>query len=393
MFAKLRDFVTGRGRSLDLFPSETLCRWDKRIEQTFEVGVKLEEHGEYVYRLCIRHEAPERALNKVVEESLFLNGKPLFEGNDQEIQIHEERQSGSPAGMQPDWHVSGISRVYERPENKKLIAFKKAFESTLILRLNPGLVKSVAIGKQPVEIPTPDCSDFAGWLRHISTAESLIGRRAEQSLAQGSLPGFLYFQVTPSGDSSILECYFESKPKPLKFRLDELSSGQIALIILEVAMAAATERGGALLLDEPSNFLGLPEIQPLLVRLEDAALEGRFQVVLTAHHPIAVDLLAASHGLWLEEGTNRPCACSSCANDRFHPGRQVGHASFRSDGARMGFGFGDFSANRCSGNRDRRWRRSIMARVCNIVLVCEGWRDSAFARGFLDSSGNRHCAH
>src|SRR5208282_5926048 len=30
-----------------------------------------------------------------------------------------------------------------------------------------------------------------------------------------------------------------------------------------------------------------------------------------------------------------------------------------------------------------------MARVCNIVLVCEGWRDSAFARGFLETSGNR----
>jgi hypothetical protein len=30
-----------------------------------------------------------------------------------------------------------------------------------------------------------------------------------------------------------------------------------------------------------------------------------------------------------------------------------------------------------------------MARVCNIVLVCEGWRDSAFARGFLEISGNR----
>jgi len=30
-----------------------------------------------------------------------------------------------------------------------------------------------------------------------------------------------------------------------------------------------------------------------------------------------------------------------------------------------------------------------MARVCNIVLVCEGWRDSAFARGFLEKSGNR----
>jgi hypothetical protein len=59
-------------------------------------------------------------------------------------------------------------------------------------------------------------------------------------------------------------------------------------------------------LDEPSNFLGLPEIQPLLLRLEDAALEGRFQVVLTAHHPIAVDLLAASHGLWLDREPTGP---------------------------------------------------------------------------------------
>jgi hypothetical protein len=30
-----------------------------------------------------------------------------------------------------------------------------------------------------------------------------------------------------------------------------------------------------------------------------------------------------------------------------------------------------------------------MARICNIILVCEGWRDSAFARGFLESSGSR----
>src|SRR5580658_1436712 len=70
LFAKLRDFLTGRGRSLDLFPPATLCRWDKRLEQTFEVGLKLEEHGEYVYRLRISHQAPERALNKVVEETL-----------------------------------------------------------------------------------------------------------------------------------------------------------------------------------------------------------------------------------------------------------------------------------------------------------------------------------
>jgi len=306
LFAKLRDFVTGQGRSLDLFPPETLCRWDKRIEQTFELAVKLEEYGEYVYRLRIRHEAPERSLNKVVEETLSLNGKPLFEGNDKEIWLHNDEQAGNPVKMQPDWHISGISRVYDRNENEKLIAFRKSFENMLVLQLNPGLVRAVAPGKQFIEVPKPDCSDFSGWLRSISMGDTLIGRRAEENLAKETLPGFLLFQPTPSGDSNILECLFEAKPKPLKLRLDELSSGQIALIILEVAIAAATERGGALLLDEPSNYLGLPEIQPLLVRLQDAALEGRFQVVMTAHHPIAVDLLAAGYGVWLDREPTGP---------------------------------------------------------------------------------------
>ncbi len=53
----------------------------------------------------------------------------------------------------------------------------------------------------------------------------------------------------------------------------------------------------------------------------------------------------------------------------------------------MGVGFGDFSVGQRQGN----WflvQCSIMAKVCNIVLVCEGKRDSAFARGFLERSGN-----
>jgi len=306
LIARLRDFLTGRGTSLELFPPETLCRWDKRFEQTFELGVKIQEQGEYVYRLLVRHEAPERGLNKVIEETLVLNGKPLFEGTDQEIRLHNDWQSGNPVKLLPDWHVSGISRINERHDNKKLTAFRMAVANMLVLQLNPALVSAVAPAKKSVEIPSPDCSDFAGWLRHISMAEALVRQEAEKSLTQGSLPGFRAFQAVPSGDAEILECLFEAKPKPLKFRLDELSYGQIALIILEVAMAAAAERGGALLLDEPSNFLGLSEIQPLLIRLQDAALEGRYQVILTAHHPIAVDLLAGAYGLWLDRDPTGP---------------------------------------------------------------------------------------
>ncbi len=298
--AKIRDFILGRGTSLELFPPETLTRWDKRIEQTFEWSLRL-EHGLYLYRLRIRHEQPQRALNKVIEESLTLDGRPLFASDDKQVKLYNDSHNAG-AQLLPDWHISGISRVNERGDNLKLIAFRRAMENVLVLALNPALVTAVSAEKRPVMIPKPDCSDFADWLRHVGSAEPLARQEAEQQLTNGGLPGFRVFKAEPSGDANILKCIFRSGT----FRLDELSSGQIALIILETALAVASERRGILLLDEPGNFLGLSEVQPLLTRLQDAALEGLFQVILTAHHPIAVDFLAAAHGLWLERDPSGP---------------------------------------------------------------------------------------
>ena len=304
VFAKLRDFILGREKSLDLFPPESLTRWDKRIEQTFELVLKIDD-GEYAYRLRIRHEAPERALNKVVEEKLTLDGKPLLVSDDEQMQLYTD-QHAQLAQLLPDWHISGISRVNARSDNQKLILFRRAIEDTIALALNPALVSAVSAQKQPVTAPKPDCSDFAGWLHYIMTSEALARQEAEQTLAAGELPGFRLFEAVPSGDAQILRCIFQGGPPPPKFRLDELSYGQIALIILETAFAVASQRGGTLILDEPGNFLGLSEIGPLLTRLQDAALENRFQVILTAHHPIAVDFLAPGYGWWLEREPSGP---------------------------------------------------------------------------------------
>src|SRR2546428_10824581 len=95
LVANLRDFILGRGKSLDLFPPETLTRWDKRIEQTFELGVRLDQ-GEYTYRLRIRHEAPEKGLNKVVEERLTLDGKPLFASDHELVQLYNDWNTNGP---------------------------------------------------------------------------------------------------------------------------------------------------------------------------------------------------------------------------------------------------------------------------------------------------------
>jgi predicted ATPase len=298
LVAKLRDFILGRENSVKLFPNESLTRWDTRSDQTFELTVR-HPQGDYVYRLRLQHQR-ERSRNKIVEETLNLDGKPLFETRDEKTYLYNDRHSRG-AEFLPDWNVSGLSRVHERHDNTKLMAFRKFFDATLVLALNPALVKAVSESKQPVTIPTPDCSDFAALLDYIIRSEAIVRQEAEKSLSTGALPGFRAFQATPFGDANILECVFsKAGSKSLKFRIDELSSGQVALIILEIALALATERGGSLLLDEPGNFLALSEISPLLTRLQDAAHEGLYQVIISAHHPVAVDFLSTGHGQWLD---------------------------------------------------------------------------------------------
>jgi predicted ATPase len=304
LIARLRDFIVGRESSLQLFPPESLTRWDPRNDQIFELGVRL-PHGEYLYRLRLQHQ-PDRLRNRIIEERLSLDGKPLFETREGTTHLFSDRHTLGPEFL-PDWNISGLSRVHERQDNTKLIAFRKFLETALVLALNPALVTAISANKQAVTVPRPDCSDFASWLEYVTSAEAVVRQEAERSLGDGALAGFRAFQATPSGDAKILECIFSKKGgKSLRYRLDELSSGQIALIILETALALVVEHGGALLLDEPGNFLGLSEISPLLTRFQDGAREGSYQVILSAHHPVAVDLLAAGHGFWLDREPGGP---------------------------------------------------------------------------------------
>ncbi|MGA7216994.1 MAG: AAA family ATPase [Candidatus Sulfotelmatobacter sp.] len=312
LIAHLRDFILGRESSTKLFPSETLTRWDQRREQTFELAVRL-DRGNYLYRLRISHR-PEQELNKVIEEKLSVDAQPLFVSTDQQTLVYNDRNNPG-LQLQPDWHISGISRVHERPDNTKLWAFRRFIEGMLVLAPNPAAVTAVAAGKLPVTLPKPDCSDFAAWLRYVSNSVALARQEMEQNL-KTELPGFRVFQAERSGDAEILQCIFQSGSIIKQFRLDELSSGQVALIILETAIAVVGQQRGALLLDEPSNFLGLSEIHPLLTRLQDAALEGRYQVILSAHHPVAVNFLAAAHGLWLEREPIGPTRVSRIHVDR-----------------------------------------------------------------------------
>jgi predicted ATPase len=86
----------------------------------------------------------------------------------------------------------------------------------------------------------------------------------------------------------------------IPFSFDELSDGQRILICLYALLNFVVDGHGCLFLDEPENYLALPEIQPWLMELRDRIDDHGGQVILISHHPEIIDYLAPELGLVFE---------------------------------------------------------------------------------------------
>ena len=78
---------------------------------------------------------------------------------------------------------------------------------------------------------------------------------------------------------------------------NELSDRQKALVCLYAITTFVVDRRTCVFLDEPENFLALPEIQPWVADLRDRVEESGGQVILASHYPELIDYLADGCGL------------------------------------------------------------------------------------------------
>jgi hypothetical protein len=103
-------------------------------------------------------------------------------------------------------------------------------------------------------------------------------------------------------DTRALVVLFEEEEcgERYELRLDEISDGQRALIVLYSLVRLAAGQGYTLFLDEPDNYVALAEIQPWLIDLSDACGDRVPQAVLCSHHPELIDYLGADRGLLLQ---------------------------------------------------------------------------------------------
>lgn len=296
----LRQLLSGSAKILDrsTFPPSTCTRWQTQGVQVFELGVALGDDV-FTYRLEIDHDNDRRRA-RIQSETLAAGGKPLFAFGNGEVQLYRDNHSEGPR-FPSDWSESALARVVPGNDNKRLTAFLGFVRGIIVCGLYPRTFTAESSTEEAVL--ARDGANFASWYRHIMLERQDLVPKFLGAVSE-VIDGFASIRLERVGtDARALMLVFErasGQPKPrFELRLDELSDGQRALLAIYALVHLAAEEGRALFLDEPDNYVSLPELQPWLMALKDACGASLAQAVICSHHPELIDYLGPEHGLIL----------------------------------------------------------------------------------------------
>lgn len=306
MFA-LRRLLSGDARvtNADAFPTRTLTRWQDHDLQVFEIEVYLESEI-FTYRLEVEHErASKRA--RIAVEKLAVGGNPLFESVRGIVQLYRDDHSAGPK-YQTDWSESSLARVAPTDHNKRLTAFLEYMRKILVCGLSPPTFVTESDTESP--LLARDASNFSDWFRHALQEHPDLFPEFTNTLKQAIGAGMQGIRLEKTGsEARALMVAFAGHDtvdsrRSYELRFGEMSDGERALVALYGLIHLTRGQGYTLFLDEPDNYVALPELQPWLMSLEDVCGDAVQQAVLASHHPELIDYLGSENGVLLRRETS-----------------------------------------------------------------------------------------
>ncbi len=295
------DGVLGGDRDHDV-PRLEFTQWQKSEVQEFELGVTLDGHAfEYIVQI---HQAADSEKPRIMKELATCDGRTLFERDLKGVSF--KRKDGTQAGFFPlDWRQAALASIQAEGHLSELALLQKAMAKLLILRPNPRSMER----ESKAESKHPDLylSGLISWYRSLS--QDLEWTIALRDLLQEVWPDLRSLKLVDVGlNTKALQLRFEtvngSEAGTLFF--DQLSDGEKALIGLYMVRAAlATGAVQTVLIDEPDNYVGLPELQPWVLSLREL-LDEKHQTILITHHPEILIGAGQEHGryLWRDNHTS-----------------------------------------------------------------------------------------
>lgn len=298
---KLKIFVTA-GKDLSIFPSESLTRWQIAPNQNFELSISIQNRN-YRYKLSIEHNR-QKSLSRIQSEQLFVDDQLLFDFQRGTIRLFRDDFSSGPE-YPFDWSQPGLATIHPRQDNQALTTFKSWMENLFVLKPNPmGMVMESKSEEKQLDY---HCNNFSSWYRYLSQERQAEAFELTLKLRE-ILPGFYSFSMPEAGEKiRLFQLGFKTdNGKVIFYDLDELSDGQRMIILLYALLYSIHHDHICLCIDEPENFLALPEIQPWLLNLYDLCQERGIQAFLISHNPESINDLASGSGYWFDRLPNSP---------------------------------------------------------------------------------------
>jgi predicted ATPase len=299
VLALLSDLAVRGKPCEDHLGGKTRTRWQSVAEQRFELDVN-GNGGEYRYTLVVDdYGLPPRP--RVKQETLNFNGKPLFRFLNGKAGLFNDEQMPNPSLEIPyDGQRSalGFAEAGLR-DNTKSMRFIRWLGHLIQVQINPWAMS--ARSEQESNKLAKDMSNFADWYRHLRLESGNAIFEAMADLRE-AVPGLEELDAKEAGQGwRVLQTTMRSpNGESIDLSFTDLSEGQRSLIALYVLLHCAIAEDSTLLIDEPDNFIALPEIQPWLLKLLDRVDEKNAQVILVSHHPELLDQLADQGGVLLD---------------------------------------------------------------------------------------------
>jgi energy-coupling factor transporter ATP-binding protein EcfA2 len=301
----IRDLATGDGvlggdGERDIHHLE-FANWQTSKVQEFELGVTSGGHS-FEYLIHIEQRA-EFEKPRIVKEQATCDGRVLFLRDLKGVSFN--RPDGTSAEFPLDWRQAALASIQPKGPLADLAKLQAAIGSLLILRPNPkGMERE---SKSESRLPDPYLTGLTSWYRSLS--QDLDWTIALRDLLRDVWPDFKSLRLVDVGlNTKALQLRFEGAGGLANGTLffHQLSDGEKALISLYMVRAAlATGAAQTVLIDEPDNYVGLPELQPWVLSMREL-LDDQHQAILISHHPeiLSTAGLEAGRYLWRDNHTS-----------------------------------------------------------------------------------------
>jgi predicted ATPase len=296
------------------FTQSTRTRWQDKPLQVVEIEALLDAK-KYEYRVEIGFR-PETRQASVNLESLKVSGATVFGLANGEIRFFS---NGSGEGTAVPLETTRSALHLSQLSNSHVRRFVEWMDSVHCFRIDEYHDAMVEAADSEERQPDYELENIAGWYRHLVGACPVENVKFLESM-KSALDGFqtLRFASEEDGVRKLRADFAVAEdgrshaastgqvvpgvrhlvvPWVMSCALSELSDGQRCLLSLYMILHFLIAKGHTVFIDEPDNFIALREIQPWLLKAEEAVEDHHGQLILISHHPEILNQWATSYGL------------------------------------------------------------------------------------------------